>query len=42
MDLKGGEVEPLASNNFNLNGLNQCQSSDIREADLIGFQSCIN
>ena len=42
MHLKGGEVGPLANNNFNLNRLNQCQSSDIRGADLIGFQNRIN
>ena len=42
MHLKGGEAEPLANNNFNLNRLNQSQSSDIRGADLIGFQNGIN
>ena len=42
MHLKGGEVGPLANNKFNLNRLNQCQSSDFREPDLIGFQNGIN
>ena len=42
MHLKGGEVGLLANNNFNLNRLNRCQSSDIRGVDLIGFQNCIN
>ena len=42
MHLKGGEVGPLANNNFNLNRLYRCQSSDIREVDLICFQNGIN
>jgi hypothetical protein len=42
MHLKDGEVGPLANNNLNLNRLYQCQSSDIRGADLIGFQNGIN
>ena len=42
MHLKGGEVEPLANNNFKLDLLHQCQLSDIREADLMGFQNYIN
>ena len=37
MHLKGGEVGHLANKNFNLNFLNQCQASDIREVDLIGL-----
>jgi len=37
MRLKGGEVGHLANNNFNLNFLNQCQPSDIREVNLIGL-----
>ena len=37
MRLKGGEVGPLASNNFNSNLFNLYQSSDIREGDLIGL-----
>ena len=42
MHLKGGEVGPLANNNFNLNRLYQCHTSDIRRADLIGFQNGMN
>ena len=42
MRLKGGEVGPLANNNFDLNRLYQCQSSDLRGTDLIGLQNGIN